>query len=80
MVLRARSERPAFESLRRQLARRGEVVEDAITGRKLLIERQLLNISMATGDVRALPARHACTPPVPARLTRCTSTVHVPPA
>ena len=33
------------------LVRRGEVVEDAITGRKLLIEKQLLNISMATGDV-----------------------------
>ena len=36
------------------LVRHGEVVEDAITGRKLLIEKQLLNISMATGDVRRL--------------------------
>ena len=41
------------------LVRRGEVVEDAITGRKLLIEKQLLNISMATGDVRAAARRGA---------------------
>ena len=33
-------------------------MEDAITGRKLLIEKQLLNISMATGDVR----RHSDSP------------------
>ena len=53
------------------LVSRGEVVEDAITGRKLLIEKQLLNISMATGDVRYIRARHRPRRRLPCFLLAC---------